>query len=98
MDKATDFESAVIRINDAMQALEEIALTNRLEGGKILEFLLSFNPSICDQSDLSIKVGALRILNEQCKPHARIILEQSISSEIPVWTTYRDRIKKILYI
>lgn len=46
MDKATDFESAVNRINDAMQALEEIALTNRLEGGKILEFLLSFNPSI----------------------------------------------------
>ncbi|HHK2607950.1 MAG: hypothetical protein ACN6QH_10210 [Pseudomonas sp.] len=96
MDKASDYESAVVQINSSIRELERVILTDRIEGVKILEFFLSFNPAIFNQDDLSIKMDAWRLLNGHCKAHARLIVEQSMSFDIPIWKTYREKIQKVI--
>ena len=96
MDRANDYESAVVQINSSIRELERVILTDRIEGVKILEFFLSFNPAIFNQDDLSIKMDAWRLLNGHCKAHARLIVEQSMSFDIPIWKTYREKIQKII--
>lgn len=96
MDRASDYESAVIQVNSSIRELERIILTDRIEGVKILEFFLSFNPSVFNQDDLSIKMDAWRLLNGHCKVHARLIIEQSITFDIPIWKTYREKIQKVI--
>ena len=96
MDRANDYESAVVQINSSIRELERVILTDRIEGVKILEFLLSFNPAIFNQDDLSIKMDAWRLLNGHCKAHARLIVEQSMSFDIPIWKTYREKIQKVI--
>lgn len=96
MDRANDYESAVVQVNSSIRELERIILTDRIEGVKILEFFLSFNPSIFNQDDLSIKMDAWRVLNGHCKVHARLIIEQSITFDIPIWKTYREKIQKVI--
>ena len=96
MDRASDYESAVVQINSSIRELERVILTDRIEGVKILEFFLSFNPAIFNQDDLSIKMDAWRLLNGHCKAHARLIVEQSMSFDIPIWKTYREKIQKII--
>ena len=96
MDKASDYESAVVQINSSIRELERVILTDRIEGVKILEFFLSFNPAIFNQDDLSIKMDAWRLLNGHCKVHARLIVEQSMSFDIPIWKTYREKIQKVI--
>lgn len=96
MDRASDYESAVVQINSSIRELERVILTDRIEGVKILEFFLSFNPAIFNQDDLSIKMDAWRLLNGHCKPHARLIVEQSMSFDIPIWKTYREKIQKVI--
>lgn len=96
MDRASDYESAVIQVNSSIRELERVILTDRIEGVKILEFFLSFNPSIFNQDDLSIKMDAWRLLNGHCKVHARLIIEQSITFDIPIWKTYREKIQKVI--
>lgn len=96
MDRASDYESAVIQVNSSIRELERVILTDRIEGVKILEFFLSFNPSIFNQDDLSIKMDAWRLLNGHCKVHARLIIEQSIAFDIPIWKTYREKIQKVI--
>ena len=95
MDKTTDFESAVIRVDESVSALGQAALKNKDEGLKILEFLISFNPNICDQDDLSVKVRALMGLNGECKSHARIIVEHSAVFGVPIWNSHKVNIQKI---
>ncbi|APO83232.1 hypothetical protein D3C76_1441540 [compost metagenome] len=96
MDKAKDYEGAVIQINNSIRELEKIILSDRIEGVKVLEFFLSFNPAIFNQDDLSIKMDAWRFLDGHCKAHARLIVEQSISFDIPIWKTYREKIQKVI--
>lgn len=96
MDDANDYEDAVIKVNSSIHELERVILTDRIEGVKILEFFLSFNPAIFNQDDLSIKMDAWRLLNGHCKIHARLIVEQSMSFDIPIWKTYREKIQKII--
>ncbi|WP_264309612.1 hypothetical protein [Pseudomonas putida] len=96
MDRASDYESAVIQVNSSIRELERVILTDRIEGVKILEFFLSFNPSIFNQDDLSIKIDAWRLLNGHCKVHAHLIIEQSITFDIPIWKTYREKIQKVI--
>ena len=96
MDKANDYEGAVVQINSSIRELERVILTDRIEGVKILEFFLSFNPAIFNQDDLSIKMDAWRLLNGHCKAHARLIVEQSMSFDIPIWKTYREKIQKVI--
>lgn len=96
MDRASDYESAVVQINSSIRELERVILTDRIEGVKILEFFLSFNPTIFNQDDLSIKMDAWRLLNGHCKAHARLIVEQSMSFDIPIWKTYREKIQKVI--
>lgn len=96
MDRASDYESAVVQINSSIRELERVILTDRIEGVKILEFFLSFNPAIFNQDDLSIKMDAWRLLNGHCKAHARLIVEQSMSFDIPIWKTYREKIQKVI--
>lgn len=96
MDRANDYESAVVQINSSIRELERVILTDRIEGVKILEFFLSFNPAIFNQDDLSIKMDAWRLLNGHCKAHARLIVEQSMSFDIPIWKTYREKIQKVI--
>jgi len=96
MDKAKDYEGAVIQINKSIRELEKIILSDRIEGVKVLEFFLSFNPAIFNQDDLSIKMDAWRFLDGHCKAHARLIVEQSISFDIPIWKTYREKIQKVI--
>ena len=96
MDRANDYESAVVQINSSIRELERVILTDRIEGVKILEFFLSFNPAIFNQEDLSIKMDAWRLLNGHCKAHARLIVEQSMSFDIPIWKTYREKIQKVI--
>ena len=96
MDRANDYESAVVQINSSIRELERVILADRIEGVKILEFFLSFNPAIFNQDDLSIKMDAWRLLNGHCKAHARLIVEQSMSFDIPIWKTYREKIQKVI--
>ncbi len=96
MDKVSDYESAVVQINSSIRELERVILTDRIEGVEILEFFLSFNPAIFNQDDLSIKMDAWRLLNGHCKAHARLIVEQSMSFDIPIWKTYREKIQKVI--
>ena len=96
MDKAKDYVGAAIQINNSIHELERVILTDRVEGVKILEFFLSFNPAIFNQDDLSIKMDAWRLLNGHCKVHARMIVEQSITFDIPIWKTYREKIQKVI--
>ncbi|HEJ1057455.1 TPA: hypothetical protein SLP05_005099 [Pseudomonas putida] len=96
MDKAKNYEGAVIQINNSIRELEKIILSDRIEGVKVLEFFLSFNPAIFNQDDLSIKMDAWRFLDGHCKAHARLIVEQSISFDIPIWKTYREKIQKVI--
>ncbi len=96
MDKASDYEGAVIQINNSIRELERVILSDRMEGVKVLEFFLSFNPAIFNQDDLSIKMDAWRLLDRHCKAHARLIVEQSISFDIPIWKTYREKIQKVI--
>ncbi|WP_445674136.1 hypothetical protein ACUDA6_13685 [Pseudomonas ceruminis] len=96
VDKAKDYEGAVIQINNSIRELEKIILSARIEGVKVLEFFLSFNPAIFNQDDLSIKMDAWRLLDGHCKAHARLIVEQSISFDIPIWKNYREKIQKVI--
>lgn len=96
MDKADNYEDAVVQLNNSIHELERVILTDRFEGVKILEFFLSFNPAIFNQDDLSLKMDAWRPLNAHCKAHARLIVEQSISFDIPIWKTYREKIQKVI--
>lgn len=96
MEKAKDYEGAVVQVNNSIRELERVILTDRVEGVKILEFFLSFNPAIFNQDDLSIKMDAWRLLNGHCKVHARMIVEQSITFDIPIWKTYREKIQKVI--
>lgn len=96
MDRAIDYECAVVKVNSSIRELERVILTDRIEGVKILEFFLSFNPAIFNQDDLSIKMDAWRLLNGHCKAHARLIVEQSMSFDIPIWETYREKIQKVI--
>ena len=47
-------------------------------------------------NDLSIKMDAWRLLNGHCKAHARLIVEQSMTFDIPIWKTYREKIQKVI--
>lgn len=96
MDRASDYEGAVVQVNSSIRELERVILADRIEGVKVLEFFISFNPAIFNQDDLSIKMDAWRLLNEHCKVHARLIIEQSITFDIPIWKTYREKIQKII--
>lgn len=96
MDKANNYEGAVVQVNNSVRELERVILSDRIEGEKILEFFLSFNPAIFNQDDLSIKMDAWRLLNEHCRIHARLIVEQSIYFDIPIWKTYREKIQKVI--
>lgn len=96
VDGIPDFEKAAYEINTAFHELEQVVLNDQIEGVKVLEFFLSFNPAIFDQNDLSIKIDAWRPLNGHCQVHARTIVEQSLSFDIPVWKTYREKIQKVI--
>ncbi len=96
MDWIPDFEKAVYQINSALRALEEVILENQIEGIKVLEFLLSFNPKSHDQRDIAIKIHAIRSMDKNIQPAAYTVFEQSLSHGVPIWKIYKDRIYKMI--
>lgn len=96
MDKANDYEGAVVQLNNSIHELESVILTDRFEGVKILEFLLSFNPEIYDQNEKELKDCVIEGLKDEMRNYARIIMDNSIKYEIPFWNLYEGKIKRVI--
>ena len=96
MKGSCDYELAIHEIHMSLRALEDLIVTDKFEGIKALEFLLSFNPAMHNQQDIGIKLDAISTICESHKKYARTILVQSIRYEVPIWGAYKGIIQRVI--